>query len=60
MPRTDPVVIHKKPAQRGQDMPTILMGTTVSTAVNLTAHTVPTPDFILTTTVQYVGIRSVS
>lgn len=60
MPSNPPRIVHSKPAATGAAHLALLLGTNASTAVTITAHTSPTPQFILTNTVNYVGIRTVS
>lgn len=60
MPSNPPQIIHSKPAATAAAHTALLLGTNISTAVVVTSHTIPTPDFILTNVVNYVGIRTVS
>lgn len=60
MPSNPPHIIHSKPATTAAAHTILLLGTNVSTAVIVTSHTIPTPEFMLKNTVNYVGIRTVS
>lgn len=60
MPSNPPQIIHSKPAATAAAHTALLLGTNISTAIAITAHTSPTPMFNLVNTVNYVGIRTVS
>lgn len=60
MPSNPPIIIHSKPANTHAAHLALLLGTNTSTAIAITAHTSPTPLFILKNSTNYVGIRTVS